>query len=140
MIQITENLSIDESDIQLEFVRSSGPGGQNINKVATTVQLRFDTHSVSLPDEVRARLQKQSVNRINERGELIIQAGRYRSQEKNRQDAFRRLRAIIKDAEEEPKKRIKSQPSQSAQERRLEVKQRRSQTKKERQESKDPDY
>ncbi len=140
MIQITENLSIDESDIQLEFVRSSGPGGQNINKVATTVQLRFDTHSVSLPDEVRARLQKQSVNRINERGELIIQAGRYRSQEKNRQDAFQRLRAIIKDAEEEPRKRIKTQPSKSAQKRRLEVKQRRSQTKKERQESKDPDY
>ena len=140
MIQITENLSIDESDIQLEFVHSSGPGGQNINKVATAVQMRFNTHSASLPDQVRARLQEQAANRINDRGELIIKAGRYRSQEKNRQDAFQRLRAIIKEAEEEPKKRIKTQPSQSAQERRLEVKQRRSQTKKERLESKDPDY
>ena len=136
MIKISDNISIEESDIQFDFVRSSGPGGQNVNKVATTVQLRFDTLTSCLPEDVRSRILKQAGNRINEQDELIIQAGRYRSQEKNRQDALHRLIEIIKTAEEEPKKRIKTGLSRSSQERRLEEKRRRGQTKKERQESK----
>ena len=136
MIKISDNISIEESDIQFDFIRSSGPGGQNVNKVATTVQLRFDTLTSCLPEDVRSRLLKQAGNRINEQDELIIQAGRHRSQEKNRQDALHRLIEIIKTAEEEPKKRIKTGPSQSSQERRLEEKRRRGQTKKERQENK----
>jgi ribosome-associated protein len=138
MIKVSEKLTIEESDIQFDFVRSSGPGGQNINKVSSAVQLRFNTFSTSLPGKVRARLQSRVSNRINEKGELIIQAGRYRSQEKNRQDALQRLIAMIKAAEGEPKKRIKTEPSRSSQERRLEEKHRRSQTKQERQESKYP--
>ena len=131
MIQVTEYISIPESEIKFEFVRSSGPGGQNVNKVATAVQLRFDVvNSSSLPDDVRQRLMKIARNRINEKGELIIKARRYRSQERNRRDATDRLIALIQKAAIKPKPRIPKKPSPEAKKRRLEEKHRRSEIKK----------
>ena len=98
MIEINHNISIDESELQIEFVQSSGPGGQNVNKVASQVQLRFGINSSSLPEAVRSRLRKIEKNRITEQGELLISAKRYRSQERNRQDAIDRLVRLIRRA------------------------------------------
>ena len=98
MITITDLISIAESELQLEFTRASGPGGQNVNKVSSAVLMRFDTNSPSLPSNVRDRLVKLAKNRINEDGVLIIQASRHRSQEQNRQDALERLVALVRKA------------------------------------------
>ena len=98
MIEITDNISINESELKIDFVQASGPGGQNVNKVASQVQLRFDSNSPSLPDEVRLRLQKIAKNRITEKGEILISARRYRSQEQNRQEAINRLIELIRKA------------------------------------------
>ena len=133
MIQITPTLAIDENEIQEAFVRSSGPGGQNVNKVASAVQLRFDAlHCASLPDDVRQRLMRLAGKRVNLQGILVIDARRFRSQERNRQDALQRLVELIRQAGEKPKARRKTKPSAAAKRRRLDAKHRRSQLKRRR--------
>ena len=133
MIEITNNISISESELKIDFVQASGPGGQNVNKVASQVQLRFDINSPSLPDEVRFRLRKIAKNRITEMGEILINAKRYRSQDRNRQDAIARLIELIRKATVPPKKRKPTHPTRASKEKRLESKRRRSEIKKLRQ-------
>jgi ribosome-associated protein len=133
MIQITDSIFINENEIQEEFIRSSGPGGQNVNKVATAVQLRFDVRrSPSLTEEVRERLLKLAGSRINENGELIISARRFRSQLKNREDALQRLIELIRKAAHKPKARRKRKPSLYSKWQRLELKRKRSEVKQQR--------
>jgi ribosome-associated protein len=129
MIQLTESIAVEEKDIQLEFIRASGPGGQNVNKVSSGVQLRFDTSSASLPDDVRARLKRLAKNRINDEGALIIEAKSYRTQEQNRKDAFDRLAQLIEKASIKPKKRQPTRPTAASKQRRLATKKRRSEIK-----------
>lgn len=126
MIQITPSLTIDENEIQLDFIRSSGPGGQNVNKVASGVQLRFNVDtSTTLPDEVKQRLRSIARNRITEEGVLIIEAKRYRTQEQNREDAISRLVTLIFQATEKPKPRKRTRPTAASQAERIEEKKRR---------------
>ncbi|MCI0512377.1 aminoacyl-tRNA hydrolase [candidate division KSB1 bacterium] len=133
MLYINENISVDERELQFEFIRASGPGGQNINKVATAVQLRFDVeHTRALPPEVQARLIQLGGKRMTTEGVLIITARRFRTQEKNRQDAIERLVALIQRATVIPKVRRPTRPSRASKERRLEIKRRQSATKKKR--------
>jgi ribosome-associated protein len=130
MLSITPTLAIDESEIKLEFVRASGPGGQNVNKVATAVQLRFDVlNSPSLPADVRERLARLAGSRMTEDGVLVITARQFRSQERNRQAAVERLVDLVRQAAEKPKPRRKTRPTLASKQRRLEGKRRRSQTK-----------
>lgn len=126
MITITRSLSLDEKEVQFFFVRASGPGGQNVNKVATAVQLRFDVgNSPSLPGDVRTRLIRIAGRRITQDGILIIEARQHRTQERNREDAVARLVALIQRAVERPKPRKKTKPSRAAKERRIESKKQR---------------
>jgi ribosome-associated protein len=130
MIPVTPSMAIDEKEITFDFVRASGPGGQNVNKVATAVQLRFDVqHSPNLPEDVRARLTRIAGRRITEKGILIIEAKRFRTQERNRQDALDRLIALIRKASEKPKRRRRTKPSKGSKERLLAAKRRRSRLK-----------
>jgi ribosome-associated protein len=126
MIAVSPTVTIDENEIQYAFLRASGPGGQNVNKVASSVQLRFDIrHSPSLDADVKARLIKLAGSRVTEEGILIIEASRYRSQEQNRQDALRRLLRFISLAAQAPKRRKKTRPTLESKKRRLEEKRRR---------------
>ena len=130
MISITPKIAIGENEIKLDFIRSSGPGGQNVNKVATAVQLRFDVkNSPSLSHDIRNRLVRLAGRKITEHGILIIQASRFRKQERNRQDAMDRLKKLIRKASEKPKVRIKTEPTRAAKKRMLSAKQHRSKIK-----------
>jgi ribosome-associated protein len=130
VIQVTPTLALDENELQISYVQASGPGGQNVNKVATAAQLRFDVaRSPSLPPEVRERLIKLAGNRVTQDGWLIIHARRYRTQERNRQDALDRLIQLVQKAARRPKPRRPTRPSRAARRRRLENKRKRSQIK-----------
>ena len=133
MIRVTDTITLDEKEISEEFVRSSGPGGQNVNKVSTAVELRFSVaSSPSLPEEVRVRLIKLAGKRVTSGGILVIDAQRYRTQLRNRQDAIQRLVDLIRKAAEKPRLRRRTKPPAGAKELRLETKQKRSQIKKQR--------
>ena len=130
MLYATPTIAINENEIQLDFIRASGPGGQHVNKAATAVQLHFDVaNSPSLPDDVCQRLTRLAGSRISENGILVINARRFRSQERNRQDAVDRLVELIQKAAEAPKHRRKTKPGTGSKKRRLEAKRRRGQTK-----------
>jgi ribosome-associated protein len=129
MIEIMDSISLKEDDVQIDFVQASGPGGQNVNKVATKAQLRFDISSPCLPEEVRLRLLQIAKNRITAEGFLIIIAGRYRTQEQNRQDAIARLVELIRRAAEKPKTRRTTRPTLVSKQKRLKAKRQRSEKK-----------
>jgi ribosome-associated protein len=134
MIEITPTLQLDESEITFEFIRASGPGGQNVNKVATAVQLRFDvSNSPALPAEVKARLIKLAGSHMTADGLLLIEAKRYRTQEQNRADAILRLTGLIRKALEKPKPRHATRPTLASKARRIQSKKRRGETKRQRQ-------
>jgi ribosome-associated protein len=115
MIEVTPSVKIDEGEIQLDFIRASGPGGQNVNKVSTAVQLRFDLlHSPSLEPDVKERLSKLAGSRLTAEGVLVIEAKRFRTQEKNRIDAINRLVALIQQALVPPKVRRKTRPTHTS--------------------------
>jgi len=120
MIPIGDGLALDERDVEESFIRASGPGGQNVNKVASAVQLRFDLRrSRSLPEPVRLRLARLAGRRLSQEGVLVITAQRFRSQDRNRQDALDRLVALIRRAAEPPRPRRPTRPSAASRERRL---------------------
>ncbi len=126
MIRLTSRLALDERELEFHFIRAAGPGGQNVNKVATAVQLRFDlARSPSLPEPVRRRLARLAGRRLTGGGVLVIEARRFRSQERNRQDALQRLTVLLREAARAPKTRRPTGPTRAARERRLEAKKRR---------------
>lgn len=131
MIEVTPSVKIDESEIKLDFIRASGPGGQNVNKVASSVQLRFDVrNSSSLESEVKERLIKLGGSRMTKDGILIIEAKRYRTQEQNRFDAIKRLITLIQKALEKPKVRKATRPSLTSKAARVGDKKKRGEVKK----------
>ena len=133
MIAINDHLALDEREIAETFIRASGPGGQNVNKVASAVQLRFDVGaSPSLPEPLKPRLAKLAGRRLTQDGVIVITAQRFRSQERNRDDARQRLVALIRRAAEPPRPRRKTRPSSAQRERRLAAKVRRSAVKRQR--------
>ena len=134
MIQVTDTISLEDDEIHEEFIRSSGPGGQHVNKAATGVQLRFDAvGSPSLPEVVRERLLRLARGRLTDEGVVIIEAKRYRSQDRNRKDAVDRLVRLIQSAASPPRPRKKTRTPQASRRRRLEDKHKRGETKRMRQ-------
>lgn len=130
MLEISPDLILDDSELDEQFVRASGPGGQNVNKVATAVQLRFDVErSPKLSEEVRARLRTLAGSRLTSDGVLVIDARRHRTQAQNREDARARLVDLLRQALVRPKRRRKTRPSKASVEKRVQSKKRRAQTK-----------
>src|SRR3569832_2340945 len=131
MIRVNAQIELDEREIQEDFVSASGPGGQNVNKVSTAVQLRFDVaHSPSLPEPVRVRLMALAGRRLTQEGILILEAERYRSQRRNRDDALERLLTLIRETNKIETPRHPTRPTLASKKRRLDSKQRRGETKK----------
>ena len=140
MIAITPQITLDERELIFETMRASGPGGQNVNKVETAVQLRFDARtSRSLPNDVSIRLQKLAGARLTNDGVIVLTAQRFRTQDANRQDAVARLVDLIRKAAEKPKKRIATKPSKAAKKERVDKKVQRGSIKKMRNKSYDRD-
>jgi ribosome-associated protein len=130
MIRLSSGIVIDERQVELDFIRSSGPGGQNVNKVSTAVRLRFDVRGApGLPVEIRDRLIRLAGKRVGDDGFLTIHARRYRTQESNRRDAIERLQELLERASSRPAPRRPSRPTAASRERRLESKRRRGETK-----------
>lgn len=129
MLQISNTVFISEREIEISAIRSQGAGGQNVNKVASAIHLRFDIAASSLPDSYKQRLLKLNDGRITQQGVIIIKAQEYRSQEHNRESALRRLQELIKSAVVIPKKRKPSKPTRSSQRKRLDSKSKRGQIK-----------
>lgn len=130
MIQINRSIAIDEDELHFDFLRASGPGGQNVNKVSTAVRLRFDILACpSLPEDTRARLKALAGRRVGRDGILTIEARRFRTQEANRRDAVERLARLVQEAAETPRARQKTRPSLASRMRRLATKHRRGQAK-----------
>jgi ribosome-associated protein len=133
MIQITDSINLHENEIQLDFIKASGPGGQNVNKVSSAVQLRFDAaKSSALSEDIRNRLKQISGHRMTAEGILIIEARRYRSQDRNREDAIDRLVTLIRKAAETPRPRRRTRPSPAAKQKRLTAKRHRGEIKRRR--------
>jgi len=124
MIEITPTIKIHESELQFDFVRASGPGGQNVNKVATAVQLRFDISAAKLPGEVKLRLIQHAGRRVTAEGILLLESRRFRTQEQNRDEAIQRLVALIRRSALRPKSRRKTRPTKTSMEARLKEKKR----------------
>ncbi len=130
MIEISPSLKIDERELTFDYIRAAGPGGQNVNKVATAVQLRFDIwENDSLPIDVKARLVKLAGKRVTNEGILIIEARRFRTQEQNRADAIERFVTLSQKSLEAPKPRRKTRPTAGSREKRLQSKKNRSEVK-----------
>src|SRR5918993_2445608 len=128
-LEVTPSVAIDESELEERFVRASGPGGQNVNKVSTAVQLRYDVGRSNLPPDVRDRLRALAGSRMTDEDVLLIDARAHRTQAQNREDARARLVELVRQALVRPKKRKKTRPGKAAKERRLESKKRHSETK-----------
>jgi ribosome-associated protein len=126
MLRISRDLTIDENDIEIVFVRASGPGGQNVNKVSTAAQLRFDTTKIALPPDAAQRLARLAGSRMTKDGVIVIQAFRFRTQERNRADGIERLVELLKKAMVRPVPRRPTKPTFGSKQRRLEGKKRRS--------------
>jgi ribosome-associated protein len=129
MLQINQNIAIPLNEIEFSQIRSSGPGGQHVNKVATAVHLRFDIRSSSLPEPVKTKLLGLSDHRVSSEGIIVIKAQQSRSLEKNREDALQRLRILVAGALKQQRKRVPSKPTRAAKEKRLASKQKRSRQK-----------
>ncbi|MBN8873721.1 MAG: aminoacyl-tRNA hydrolase [Rhodospirillales bacterium] len=139
MIRVTPTIALDERAIEESFIRASGPGGQNVNKVATAVQLRLSLDAAGLPGPVRARLERLAGHRLTQAGDILITAQRHRTQERNRAEALEMLVELIRDAAVAPVRRVKTRPTLASKRRRLEAKAHRAQVKTARSRRADPD-